>query len=230
MYKIFLMAILLLLIIALTMPAGAAESDDRARMEISSKAISIVNGLNGSYSDVLKVLSPAVFPDEVDYIFNKPLDVDVSFPMDSFKSGYCSSVPSTGKIVPLYDEPVFIELWKKTFRKDGVKIADRTLVDSVKNSVNDFHSDNSKNKYSYVIKTERKATVVVAAKVLPVENNVNYGPCEKTLITMEFIENNGKWWLYSLKRRDRDECMAVPENKRPVYKVMTPFFDECTKK
>lgn len=227
MYKIFFTVCIWMFVFSNFSPAGAVEPDDSTRIQIASKAVSIVKGLNGSYSDVLKVLSPAVFPDEVDYLLHKPLDIDVSFPMDSFKNEYCSAVPSEGTVVPLYDAPVFIEIWEKTFRKDGVPLLNKTLVDSVKNSVNDFQSDNSKNKYSYVVNTERKATVNVAAKIVDIENITINSVCEKTWIRMEFVENNGNWWLYSLKRREGDECMAVPEKQRMEYKIATPFFDEC---
>lgn len=225
--KKILYAVLMLSVIFVCAPAGAVQVDHEERLEIATRAVSIVKAMSGQYSDILKYLSPAVYPDEVDYLLHEPLDIAISFPFDAFKSDFCSAVPSTGKIEPVYDEPVFIESWKKSFRKEGVKITDMKLMAAVRDSVIDFQPGSVKNVYKYKVETTRKATVQIAAKITSGGAEGKENGCLTPWISMEFVEHGGRWWLYSLKRRDRDECVTAPENMKIEYKSATPFYNNC---
>lgn len=225
--KKFLCLSFIVFVFSMCVPSGAVNVEYPERVEIASLAVSIVKGMSGPYSDITKYLSPAVYPDEIDYLLHEPLDIDISIPFDSFKSDYCASVPSRGKIEPVYDEPVFIESWKKSFRKDGVKIADKKLVSAIAGSVIDFQPGSVKNVYKYKVDITRKATVQIAAKIVSGEADAKEPECAEPWISMEFVEHGGRWWLYSVKRRDRDACITASDDMKIGYKSAAPLYENC---
>lgn len=207
--------------------------EDPEIAQIKNLAKRVIADFGKPYRVVALGVSPAVLPDETDYLLHKPMDLDISIPLDSFKRNYCAVIPADYRLEIVGIDKVHISEFKKAYNRSGVILDYTKLREAVSTVVDDFKPSDGENRFDYLVSTARTATVEMKAKLKMADgSDMPPNACNasaETSVFIGFAEHKGKWRINYISRHDRTECKNNTVSKNVPGMEPTPLYKDCAK-
>lgn len=205
-----------------------ATASEHEKARLADMATAAIAGMGGSYSGVLKTISPAALPESSDYILHMPAGMDFSISLDSFKDDYCAAAALSSR-ARLSAGPPAVEIidWEKTFKKSGVLLPAPALRNSVRSLAVEFKDAAGKDIYDYTTTVSRKAMVRLGARLVSpaAQGSESVESCEAEY-RIEFVDHDGAWKLFHAKLIRSGECAGGqfgPDHKTEP----SPYYKNC---